>query len=148
MRAADRLSRAGILVASVVAAVLVNTVLYALGAAAGGSYDFTSTGRPAHVDVATLAGFTSIPLAAGLIIVAVLPRRWRWVDPTAIAVALLLAVGSIPAMPLAADLDTASATALTLCHLAVGAVAVLGIRALRIRSAAVTRRASVPNPAQ
>ncbi len=134
----DRLSRPGVLVVSVAVAVLVNTALYVIGAVAGGSYDFTSADGPAHVDLATLAGFSSLPLASGLIIVALLPRRWRWVDATAIAVALVLAVGSIPAMPLAADLDTASATALALCHVAVGIVAVLGVRALRIRSGVPT----------
>jgi hypothetical protein len=87
----DRLRRPGVLVVSVVVAVLVNTVMYAIGAAAGGSYDFTSADGLAHVDLATLAGFTSIPLATGLIIVAVLPRQWRWVDATASAAALVLA---------------------------------------------------------
>lgn len=132
----SRLSSARIVVVCVGAAVLVNAALYLLGGALGASYDFTSDGNPAHVDVATLSGFTAVPLAAGLFTMALLSARWNWATTPAMVLAVILALASIPAMPLAVDLDTTSAIALAACHVVVGAVAVLGIHALDTRSAA------------
>lgn len=112
-------------------AVVVNLLVHTLGRAAGGTFDFTTAaGGPATVDLATVAGFTAVPLLVGLVL-AVMLRRWSWVIPTALVVAPVIAVGTIAAMTLPADFDRISTVALACCHLVVGVVAVLALRSLR-----------------
>jgi hypothetical protein len=123
--------RAVVVLGTVGVAVALNLAVYAVGAAAGGSYRFISAAGPAHVDAITISGFTAVPLLAGMTVAAVLSRWWRWVVPAALVVAPLLAIGSIPFMPLAVDLDAASAAALAVAHVIVGVSAVSGLVALR-----------------
>ncbi|WP_394618844.1 hypothetical protein JNUCC0626_07005 [Lentzea sp. JNUCC 0626] len=115
--AAARLRRPGVVALTVVGAVVINLVIYALGSALGASFDFTSAAGAAHVDAFTLA--------------AVLARR-RWVVPVAAGIAVTLAIVTVPVMVFAVDFDTASAITLTAAHLAVGAAAVVGLLLLRL----------------
>ncbi|GEK21878.1 DUF6069 family protein [Cellulomonas xylanilytica] len=117
---------------AVVLAVAVNLVIYAVGRAAGATFDFTASTGPATVSAVTVAGFTALPLLVGLTLVALLRRRWSWVLPTALVVAPVLAVGTIFLMTVPADLDTASTVTLACCHLALVPVVVLALRALRL----------------
>ncbi len=129
-----RLGRAATVIATVVAATLVNLLVYAVGWALGATYEFTSVVGASRVDGATLTGFTAVPLLVGMTVAAVLSRWWRWVVPVALVVAPMLAIGSVPFMPLAVDFDTASAVSLSAAHLAVGAVAAVGLLRLRALS--------------
>ena len=128
---ARRLGRPGIVAATVVAAVLVNLLIYTLGRVAGATYTFTAAGQPAEVDAITLIGFTALPLTVGMSIAATLSLWWRWVIPAALIVAPVLELGSILPMILPSDHDTASKVALALCHAALVPVSIVGLRAIR-----------------
>ncbi len=129
-------SRPLVVAAAVVAAVVVNLVVFAVGRAAGGSFTFTRSGTPATVDAATVAGFSAVPLLLGLVLVALLARRWPLVARVALVVAPVLAVVTIGLMTLPVDLDTVSTVTLALCHLTLAPISVLAIRALRRPEAA------------
>ncbi|QIM21222.1 hypothetical protein G7075_08905 [Phycicoccus sp. HDW14] len=124
-------SRPVVVAAAVGTAVVVNLVVYGLGRAAGGSFTFTRAGVPTAVDAATVAGFSAVPLLLGLVVVALLGRRWPVVARMAVVVAPVLAVVTVGLMTLPVDLDTVSTVTLALCHLTLAPISVLAIRALR-----------------
>jgi hypothetical protein len=121
-------SRLATVAVAVAAAVVVNLIVYAVGRAAGGTFRFTSAGRPAEVDALTVAGFTALPLAVGLTLVAVLARRLRWVTPAALVIGPALAVITILVMTVPADLDRTSTVTLALCHLSLIPAMIWAIR--------------------
>jgi hypothetical protein len=116
---------------AVIVAVAVNLAIYAVGRAAGATFEFTASTGPATVSAGTVAGFTAVPLLVGLTVAALLRRRWTWVLPAALVIAPVLAVATIVVMTIPADLDTASTVTLACCHLALVPVVVLALRALR-----------------
>lgn len=132
-----RPSRTTIVALAVATAVVTNLVLYALGRAAGGTFRFTSAGRPAEVDAVTVAGFSAVPLLIGLAAVALLAPRAPWTVRAALVVGPLLAVGTIVAMTLPADFDRASTTTLALCHLALVPIIVVAVVAIGRRAGAI-----------
>lgn len=71
--------RARIVLTAVAVAVVVNLVIYASGRAIGGTFRFTRAGDPITVDAVTVAGFSAVPLLAGLVVVAHTVQRWPWV---------------------------------------------------------------------
>ncbi|MEU4689022.1 DUF6069 family protein [Actinoplanes sp. NPDC023714] len=124
------LSRTKVVVFAVVLAVVVNVIVHACGRLAGGSFAFTTPDGPAEVGAVTVAGFSAVPLAAGLVLVALLARRFPWAARAGAIVGSVLAIGTIATMTLPADLDTVSTITLALCHLTlvpivVGACALL-----------------------
>jgi hypothetical protein len=132
-----RPGRVGVVVLTTAIAVGATLLCFAAGAAAGGTYEFTSRGAPARVDPGTLVGFTLVPVAIGMAVVSAAARRWRWVLSVALVVAPVLALGSIVAMPLQVDFDAPSRAALVAAHVVLAPITVVGLLALR---AAVTRR--------
>jgi hypothetical protein len=109
------------------AAVIVHTI----GGVLGATYEFTAAGRPAVVDTATVFGFAVIPVALGMIAVALISPKWRWVVPAALIVAIVLAIGTIPIMVVPADFDALSGTALAVCHIALLPPIAWGLVSLR-----------------
>ena len=128
---AARRSRPAVIAAAVGVALVANLVVFAVGRALGGSFTFTREGTATTVDAATVAGFTVVPLLLGLVVVALLARRFPVVATVASIVAPVLAVVTIGVMTLPAGFDTVSTVALALCHLVLAPVSVLGVRALR-----------------
>ncbi|MEU4835646.1 DUF6069 family protein [Streptosporangium sp. NPDC023615] len=126
-----RPGRVGVVAATVAAATAVNLVVHALGRAAGGTFRFTASGRVAEVDALTVAGFTVVPLLAGMTVAAVLSRRLRWVVPAALVIAPVLALGTVVVMTVPADLDPVAKVTLALCHVTLVPVTVAGLLALR-----------------
>ena len=124
-------ARVRTVVGAVVAAGLVNLVVYAVGRLAGGDFTFTRDDGRATVDAATVAGFTAVPLGAGLALVGLLADRLRWVPRVAAVVAPLLAVATILVMTVPVDLDAVSTATLATCHLTLVPVSLLAIRRLR-----------------
>ncbi len=122
-------TRAAIVVAAALAAAVVNLLVYAVGRAAGGTFAFTAAGEPAEVDAVTVAGFSALPLAVGLVVVALLARR-SWAIRTALIAGPALAVLTILIMTIPADLDTTSTVALALCHLTLVPIMIVAIRRL------------------
>lgn len=135
-----------IILICVVIAIVANMLVYAIGSILGGGFEFVSAAGPATVDAPTVAGFTAIPLAAGLSLVAALGRRWRWVFPAALVIAPLLEIGSILIMTIPAGFDLISALTLAVCHLVLVPTSLAAIFALRSRRNA-TRSSLRPDPA-
>ena len=126
------------MVAAVVAtAVAVNAVVHLLGQAAGGTFAFVREGVVMEVDAATVAGFTAVPLLAGLVLVAVLGPRWPRLYGVALVGAPLLALVTIATMTIPAGFDAVSTTALAACHATLVPLSVVGVLGLR-RAAART----------
>jgi hypothetical protein len=109
-------------------------LIHTVGTAFGATYEFTAAGRPAKVDAITVAGFTALPLFAGLAVAAALARRWAWVIPAAIIIGPALAFASIVVMIVPVDLALSSKIPLALCHTMLVPVAVAGLLAIRRRS--------------
>ncbi|MFC4060874.1 DUF6069 family protein [Planomonospora corallina] len=125
---------------TVAAAVVLNLVIYGIGRAAGGGFRFTAAGQAAEVDAITVVGFTVLPLLTGMTLAAVLARIWPWAVPAGLAVAPVIALGTIPVMTIPADFDDASTITLALCHVALVPVTAAGLLALRRRGGHVAAR--------
>jgi uncharacterized protein DUF6069 len=136
-----RLSRPAVIAAAVLTAVVVNLVVYALGRAVGGGFRFLSGGVPAEVDAVTVAGFSAVPLAAGLTVVALLAPRAAWAVPAALVAGPTLAIGTILLMTLPAGFDAISTVTLSLCHLTLVPITVLAVRRLARRTPVALRDA-------
>ena len=134
--ASERWRRVTVVAAAAGAAAAVNLLVYAAGRAAGGTFAFTSQGRPAEVDALTVAGFSVVPLALGLTAVALLGPRW---GRAALVAGPTLAVLTIVGMTIPADFDTTSTVTLALCHLALVPILIVAIRSLTRRPAGPTR---------
>jgi hypothetical protein len=130
-----RLSRPALIAAAVALAAVVNVALYFIGRAAGGTFAFTAATGRAEVDALTVAGFSIVPLAVGLTVVALLASRWAWVSRAALIVGPLLAVVTIVTMTVPADFDTVSTVSLALCHLTLVPIIVAAVTALGRRTA-------------
>ncbi|WP_136707603.1 DUF6069 family protein [Agromyces sp. H66] len=126
-----RLGRVAIVALTVVTAVVVNLVIFAIGRAAGGSFRFESAYGPAEVDALTVVGFTVVPLLLGMTAVALLARVWPWVIPVALVVAPVLALATVPLMTFPAGFDAPSTVALSLCHVALVPTSIVGLLAVR-----------------
>lgn len=114
-----------------VTAVALKLLLYTVGRLAGGDFTFTRGNTDAHVDAVTVAGFSTVPLALGLSVVALLAPRAPWVARVAIVVAPLLAVATIAIMTIPVDLDPVSTVTLASCHLTLVPISIAAIRHLR-----------------
>lgn len=131
---AMRPSRPVTVLLAVVAAVVLNLAVFAIGGALGASYDFPTGGTT--VAWYFVVGMTAIPLAIALTAVALLAPRWPWISTAALIAAPVLAVVSIPLMPVPVGFDLPTTIALSAMHLVVGAVGAIGVVALRGAQAA------------
>jgi hypothetical protein len=138
----SRLSRPALVAAAAVLAAIVNVLIYLVGRAAGGTFTFTAGAGPAEVDAVTVAGFSAVPLMAGLTVVALLAPRVRWVHRAALVAGPVLAAGTIVTMTLPADFDTVSTVTLAVCHLTLVPIIVAAVTALGPRAARAVSRAS------
>ena len=120
-----------VIVAAVAVAVVVDLAIYAVGRATGGGFRFTTPAGPTQVDAATVAGFAAVPLLVGLVLAALLARRWPRVLTVALVVAPTLALVTVPLLTLPADFDGISTVALSLCHVTLVPVSVAALLALR-----------------
>ncbi|WP_216652095.1 DUF6069 family protein [Nocardioides sp. zg-1308] len=134
--------RAGVVLAAVLTAVVVNLAAYALGRLAGGDFTFTREGEAMTVDAVTVAGFSAVPLGLGLTVVALLVGRVPRIATVASVVAAALAVATIGLMTLPVDLDAVSTVALAACHLTLVPISLLAIR--RLNAAAASEAHSRP----
>lgn len=124
-------SRVVVVLAAVVAAVVVNLLVYAVGRLAGGEFTFTREGSSTRVDPVTVAGFSAVPLGVGLLLVAALVGRFPWIATVASVVAPVLAVVTVFVMTIPVDLDAMSTVTLAACHLLLVPISLLAIRRLR-----------------
>ncbi len=124
-------SRALVVLAAVVAAVIINLFVFAVGRLAGGDFAFTQAGSIVEVDAVTVAGFSAVPISLGLIVVALLARRLLWIVRVATVAAPVLAVATIGIMTIPVDLDTISTVTLATRHLTLVPISIVAIRRLR-----------------
>lgn len=125
------MTRAVAVLAATATAVVTNLLVYAAGRASGGDFTFTRAGSAMTVDAVTVAGFSAVPLGAGLALVAVLVSRVPWITAVASVVAPLLAVVTIFVMTIPVDLDRVSTVALACCHLTLVPISLLAIRRIQ-----------------
>jgi hypothetical protein len=121
---ASRLTWIGATLAGLLA---VNLLLYTIGRATGGTFTYTQSGKPVRVDAVAVALLSLAPLASGLLLVAVIGRRWATVVPVAKVAAVVVAVATIAVMTIPADFDRRSTAFLALMHLAAIPAALLTI---------------------
>ncbi|MFF0546153.1 DUF6069 family protein [Nocardia thailandica] len=126
------LNRYTAVLGAVAAAVLVNLILWAVGAAAGGSFVTVDNGTAMDVAPGGVVIMSAVPLAIGTTIAAVLSHWWIGVLRVAAAVGSVLALATI-ALTVAADFDTASTVALSLMHVTLVPILVVAMEGLRNR---------------
>jgi hypothetical protein len=126
--------RPNIVVATVVAAVVINEIIYAIGRALGGDFLFTNAGKSTEVTTWSVAALTTGPLLVGMTLVALLSRKWPSIIKVALVVGPALALVTIAILTIPADLDTTSTTTLALCHVALVPVVLGGLLAIARRS--------------
>ncbi|TCN54806.1 hypothetical protein EV641_10469 [Rhodococcus sp. SMB37] len=124
--------RPTIVVASVLAALVANLVLWLVGLLAGGSFEHTDAGAIVSAAPGGVVLMTVVPLAAGLTVAALLSLWWNPIVRIAQVVGALLPLATI-AGTLSADFDAASTVMLVLMHVVIAAVAVLGLEKMRVR---------------
>lgn len=130
----DPARRPVIVAATVVAAVGVNLVVYALGVAFGGDFDFTNKGKTIHVSPASIILMTTVPLLAGMTLAALLSLKWPGIVKAALVIGPVLALVTIGTMTIPVDLDTTSTITLAATHVALIPVMVVGLLALARRA--------------
>ena len=128
-------SRITIVIATLLAALAVNELIYLIGHAISGSFVFHQGGKVYHVNAGAIAILTAPPVLIGMALAALLSVRWAWTLKAALVVAPVAAVATIFIMTIPADFDTASTVTLALTHLALAPVCVAGLLALgRVRA--------------
>ncbi|WP_194833930.1 DUF6069 family protein [Nocardia sp. XZ_19_369] len=115
---------------SVVVAVAVNLVVWLIGEAAGGSFEVVDKGVTTYVGGSGVIMSSGVPLLIGMTLAALLSYRWVGVLRVAQVVGSVLAVATI-GLTVSATFDTASTIALSVMHLVLAPVIIVGLEALR-----------------
>jgi hypothetical protein len=135
-----RWNPAVVILASAAIAVLANLVLWLLGLVAGGSFEFTDDGEVVSAAPEGVVFLSAVPLAAGMGLAWLLSLQWIGVLRLAQVVGSVAAVATI-AMTFATDFDTASTVSLSLAHLMLVPIILIGLELIRRR-----RLASLAGP--
>ncbi|MFI6046131.1 DUF6069 family protein [Nocardia sp. NPDC051321] len=117
-------------IGSVVVAVAVNLVVWLLGEAAGGSFEAVDKGVTTQIGAGTVAASAAVPLFIGMTLAALISYLWAGVLRVAQIVGGVLAVATI-GLTVAAALDTATTVTLSVMHLVLAPVLVVGLEAMR-----------------
>lgn len=123
-----------IIAAAAGGALVVNLVLWLIGAAAGGSFELTEAGERSDSAPGGVVVMTVIPLVVGLTLATVIALKWRGVIRIAQVIGAVAAVGSIAA-PIIEPFDGASTVALSLMHIVLAPVVVIALEAIGRRLA-------------
>lgn len=115
---------------SVAVAVAVNLIVWLLGEVAGGSFELVANGVTTQVGVGTVILSSAVPLLIGMILAALISYLWTGVLRVAQIVGGVLAVATI-GLTVSADFDTATTIALSVMHLVLAPVLVVGLEAMR-----------------
>ncbi|MFG1796801.1 DUF6069 family protein [Nocardia sp. NPDC049149] len=118
------------IVGSVIAAVVVNLIVWQLGEAAGGSFEVVDKGVTSYVGAGGVIFSSAVPLLIGMTLTALISYFWVGVLRVAQIVGSVLAVATI-GLTVAATFDTATTIALSVMHLVLVPVLVIGLEALR-----------------
>ncbi len=125
-----QLGRAQAVAATVAVALPVNLVIWAIGVAVGGSFEYTDAGKTQSAAPGGVVVMTAIPLLIGMTSAALLSYRWPGVIRLAQVVGPTIALLTIGGT-LAADFDGASTVALSAMHIAIVPILIVGLEAMR-----------------
>lgn len=117
-------------VLTVVAALLVNTVIFLIGSWTGGTYLFTSGGVTQTTGISSVALYTGVPLLLGMALAAVMSHRWPGVLRLAEVTASVLTLATVAAT-VSVHWDRPSLIALIAMHLALVPISIAGLEHLR-----------------
>lgn len=118
------------IVASVAVSVAVNLVVWLLGVAAGGSFETVDNGVTTQIGADTVIASAAVPLFTGMTLAALISYRWAGVLRVAQIVGGVLAVATI-GLTVAAALDTTTTITLSVMHLVLAPVLIVGLEAMR-----------------
>lgn len=121
----------GTVAVTLVAAIVINLIVYAVGTLAGGTFDFVDKNEPFHVGTLLIVAFTAIPLLVGLVVTMVFGRWWDWVYAVAAIIVVIAPIGTIFIMTIPVDLDTTSTITLAAAHVVVAITGLWGVLQLR-----------------
>ncbi|MGW0182758.1 DUF6069 family protein [Nocardia sp. NPDC003345] len=124
------LNRPVALFGAIGAALLANIIVWLIGAAAGGTFEMTDSGRVQSVAPGGIIMLTVVPMLIGLGAAVLLSYKWVGVLRIAAGIGSVLAVATI-AMTVAADFDTPSTIALSITHLTLVPALVVATEGLR-----------------
>jgi hypothetical protein len=127
------LGRPSAVILTVVAALLVNLVIFAIGVAAAGSSELTTNDKTQIVTAATVAGMTVVPLLVGMTLAALLSYRWPRVLRIAAVVGPALALLTI-AGTVAAHFDGTGTATLGSMHIVIALLIIAGLELIRRRA--------------
>jgi hypothetical protein len=122
--------RASVVGVTVLVARVSNLATLGAGLTAGGDFGSTAADDRLTVGADGVAMLTIVPLLIGMTLAAVLSRRWPVVLRIGMFAGPALALATIGFMTIPADLDTTSTVFLSLMHVALVPVTILGLRAL------------------
>ncbi|MFD5176350.1 DUF6069 family protein [Nocardia sp. NPDC058379] len=124
------LNRPVAVLGGVVAAVVANLIVWGIGAAAGGSFITTDSGKVMDVAPGGVIFMSTVPLLIGLTVAVLVSYLWTGVLRVAAVVGSLLSIATI-AMTVDADFDTASTIALSVMHVVLVPVIVVALEGVR-----------------
>jgi hypothetical protein len=125
-----RHSRTVVVAGTVLVAAVVNLAILAVGQSAGGDFQFTDGDDRMTVGAGGVAMLTIVPLLIGMTLATVLSLWWPAVLRIGMFVGPALALATIGFMTIPADLDTTSTVFLSLMHVALVPITILGLIAL------------------
>lgn len=115
---------------SVLVAVAVNLIVWLLGEVAGGSFELVDDGVTRQVGVGTVILSSAVPLLTGMTLAALISYLWDGVLRVAQIVGGVLAVATI-GLTVSADFDMTTTVALSVMHVVLAPVLVVGLEAMR-----------------
>lgn len=124
------LSRPVAVLGGVVAAVALNLIVWAIGAAAGGEFTMTNAGKVSDVAPGGVVLLSAVPLLIGLTVAVLVSYLWTGVLRVAAVVGSLLSIATI-ALTVDADFDAASTIALSVMHVVLVPVIVVALEGVR-----------------
>ncbi|WP_336086411.1 DUF6069 family protein [Nocardia sp. SSK8] len=129
-RTLPALNRPVAVLGGVVAAVVLNLIVWGIGAAAGGSFLVTDGDTVTDVAPGGVVIMSAVPLLIGLTAAVLVSHLWTGVLRVAEVVGSVLSVATI-ALTVAADFDTASTVALSVMHVVLVPVIVVALEGVR-----------------
>lgn len=118
------------IIGSVAVAVVVNLAVWLLGEAAGGSFEVVEKGVTNYVGGVGVILSSAVPLLIGMTLAALISYRWVGVLRVAQVVGSVLAIATI-GLTVSAAFDGASTVALSVMHVVLAPVLVIGLEAMR-----------------
>ncbi|WP_328659026.1 DUF6069 family protein [Nocardia salmonicida] len=111
-------------------AVVLNLIVWAIGAAAGGSFTTIADGKVTDAAPGGVILMSAVPVLIGLTVAVLVSYLWTGVLRTAAVVGSALSIATI-GLTVAADFDTASTIALSVMHVVLVPVMVIALEGVR-----------------